>query len=90
MNGRGRICNSRRRRIPVAIDEINVAAGYGAGERVVSRAVSGGIVDVSPMFSQITGRFEMSKDGCQRHDREFIEGVGIRQGGIFLYDFFIS
>lgn len=32
-----------------------MAAGYGAGGRVVSRAVSGGSVDVSPMFSPNNG-----------------------------------
>jgi hypothetical protein len=61
-----------------------VAAGDGAGERVVASAIGGGSVYVRAFFREIGGNVEMTEDGSESDYRETIWGKGIRESGIFF------
>src|SRR5271169_4719504 len=69
---------------------VGVAAGDGAGERIVAGAIGGGRVDVRAFFREIGGNIEMTEDGSESYDRKTIWGKRIGKSGIFLDEFFYA
>src|ERR1700693_414940 len=67
-----------------------VAAGDGAGERVVAGTIGGGSVDVRAFFREIGGNIEMTEDRGESYYRETIWGKRIGESRIFVDEFFYA